>query len=548
MSNDGIQHYHSIGYRRTPEVADRQYPPSRNSDATRIPCRDAGAVCTVRFDGRCAGCGFCENAGSGLFQFHSRCVSSVFDSGSVLASQPQPTTGETGALPRNVTCGATLSISRVLCILSQMYSDVDRGDFQVRREIWPRHLRENVSGTPRFCLFGYTTPDGEVVDFCPEEDNDTFVLSVTVSSAAADAAWTACCAAYQLDSLSSHVCPYHFGYLRSVTHRSFFPDRSYFDIYQTLDLVKITTFGDMRQSMPSALLFISCLFPRSRDSTVADIEENPGPDQLVPGDTVMGAWIGGALHELDVKARLVRVGYSIADANIKLQVYTSSAARSRYYKSSSVQPVRVSGHSDHSIATAFRAAYCNEFRERYLLWLRSQEPDPIEGNRSVADDLQRLEPGHEPRPDKVYCRDCGFFVNSSRHSERCHKQTNGPGPIKRICAWNGDALHCLDVRAILTYFDFPHGQLEIIAQTYSSADAQVNYLRSIGEVSANDIRSKHSISTDFEAQYYGDFRQRYVAWLFAECHANTRGKIRHGIADEPILQYIRSIFGFSHNA
>jgi len=87
----------------------------------------------------------------------------------------------------------------------------------------------------------------------------------------------------------------------------------------------------------------------------------------------------------------------------------------------------------------------------------------------------------------------------------------------REAAWEGDALHKLDIRRLVLQVEGLFC-VDLVAceQVYVTNAAQAVYWRAADTAGlkyqprgTND----HSIATAFEANYQGDFRQRYLALL-----------------------------------
>jgi len=123
---------------------------------------------------------------------------------------------------------------------------------------------------------------------------------------------------------------------------------------------------------------------------------------------------------------------------------------------------------------------------------------------------------------KVHCGVCDCMVVGDGHALRCRpKVEKGTWSEKRRVAWFGDTVHRMDVQIAMRCMGILPARWEIVAQTYTSNTAQAAYMRTI--VADIGVASPHSLGTEFEAQYYGDFRLVYLRSTFPAYHAVIAG-------------------------
>jgi hypothetical protein len=112
-------------------------------------------------------------------------------------------------------------------------------------------------------------------------------------------------------------------------------------------------------------------------------------------DNTVAAWLGDALHTLDVRAALVRGGVNHRELTVVATSYTSAVAQERYMLSvSSPKELGIPGNSSsRTFSNTFEQCYKGEFRRNYLLWL--------------AEDV-----AHRYPPDEVYNVTVGDYTSN----------------------------------------------------------------------------------------------------------------------------------------
>jgi len=153
----------------------------------------------------------------------------------------------------------------------------------------------------------------------------------------------------------------------------------------------------------------------------------------------------------------------------------------------------------------------------------SVRPDPSRPPPGRSDSAERCQHGVEGPfgrmvcgCDKIVCTTCGFMVRPHGHAGRCRVAVPA-GLAERIrrMAWLGDAQHTADVRTYLLVVGTPLVELEVKAQDYLNRKTQAAYYREYPSPEVPAVgRSEHSLSSAFEANYYGDFRACYLRDTF----------------------------------
>lgn len=95
----------------------------------------------------------------------------------------------------------------------------------------------------------------------------------------------------------------------------------------------------------------------------------PAASDSVHSDRVRSmAWLGDAVHTLDVRRFLLVVGTPVAELEVRAQEYRGGHVRARYYRDfPGVEPIEeVSGKPESALATLFNASYCGDYRRKYL--------------------------------------------------------------------------------------------------------------------------------------------------------------------------------------
>lgn len=289
------------------------------------------------------------------------------------------------------------------------------------------------------------------------------------------------------------------------------------------------------------MLPVGYQFARARDSTMHDVEVNPGPQQThIPSwhDNIdyyaRRATIGQQLHCYDVRFVLVATGMSLGQLDSAFQSLTSVNACAEYYTGDKIK-LHPSGSSAASVAKAFRAVYL-ELRTDYVSWLRTRYvvdassltaiygfPIPALDDQYAANPDTRLvgpvdsgtSPIREPFvAERVECAACGFLVNPVGHGTRCVPGGHSSDRTHRVKAFIGDALHKLDVRMACIKRGIAVVALTVTTDKYTNGSAQSEYLHRNGLVVPGENVTQSS--TRFEAMYAGDFRIRYIRQLREE--------------------------------
>lgn len=83
------------------------------------------------------------------------------------------------------------------------------------------------------------------------------------------------------------------------------------------------------------------------------------------------AWIGDALHVLDVRVAIQDAGVDSAKATVLAVSYLSASAQARYMREFYPDPGDCEA-SDRVLSARFEAGYVSRYRDAYLVWLRKQ--------------------------------------------------------------------------------------------------------------------------------------------------------------------------------
>lgn len=288
------------------------------------------------------------------------------------------------------------------------------------------------------------------------------------------------------------------------------------------------------------LFYIRAMDPvLARDSTMHDVELNPGPQMRWSDDPVGSGFranLGLALHQYDVRTVLASHGVPLAELESHYQRLTSADACAKYYLSKSASDGDVllapAGSSAVQVAKAFRAVY-PQLRDVYLAGLvRVYSPSVIhvrllddfpvhnsisERQADVGRAMLAIEapPSRDVPEERMDCLVCGFNVVTKDHDTRCQPQRT-ESVDTRVAAWIGDAIHTLDVRLALVVAKLPVKRLSLVADMLKSGTAQHNYMMNIapkhGFVIDTDVTIKRA-ATLFESVYHGTFRDKYIEYL-----------------------------------
>lgn len=308
-------------------------------------------------------------------------------------------------------------------------------------------------------------------------------------------------------------------------------------------------------------------FRLARDSTMHDIEMNPGPVSWAddPERYTLLAGLGTLLHQYDVRSFLIASGVNSSSLDSKYQQCVSAEACANYYRSldpRSNDLLIPAGVSVHAVAKAFRAMYPS-LRDDYVQFLRREHLSRIcllskLGDFPVCSLLQHMIESRKTATSSeginqdnvarileldrqvewlshaekrismpsdsfesrsvargVFCERCQCHVNPNNHEERCAVVKSPISGDTRVAAWIGDAIHTLDVRLALVQARLPEKKLSVLGDTFKSAAAQAKYLRTRGALLGLTVdinESDRRLSTQFEAMY-GNFRSYYITEL-----------------------------------
>jgi len=104
----------------------------------------------------------------------------------------------------------------------------------------------------------------------------------------------------------------------------------------------------------------------------------PGADDpavpRTPADVTEDAWIGDAVHRLDLRRVILASATPLAERTIVQDRFLAAAAQRAFYAAYQGVKVPASGPSDHAQSTAFEASYQGRFRADYLEYLIGQLP------------------------------------------------------------------------------------------------------------------------------------------------------------------------------
>jgi len=89
-------------------------------------------------------------------------------------------------------------------------------------------------------------------------------------------------------------------------------------------------------------------------------------------DEMRAAWLGDAMHALDVRVLISNTALSIKNTTLVSQEYLSAVAQRRYLATMDESYEELSSRSNHTWSTKFEMLYYGSFRSKYLLWLQAE--------------------------------------------------------------------------------------------------------------------------------------------------------------------------------
>jgi len=106
------------------------------------------------------------------------------------------------------------------------------------------------------------------------------------------------------------------------------------------------------------------------------------------------------------------------------------------------------------------------------------------------------------------------MVVTEGHELRCRPKSVKGWSDSRRAAWIGDTVHRVDVQLAVRLLGVAPEKWESEAQAFTSNVAQASYVRVMEPGLVG--RSDHTAGTEFEARYFGAFREAYLRAVFPQ--------------------------------